>query len=169
MPFYRFTFHSALPPHKAAATLAALTQPKKGFLESLKHAWRFSSSAEEQPWQGTVGDERFSIRRVIRYRNSFLPMIHGRFEPDGLGSQVTVTMSLHPFVILFLIFFCGQSVLITSALQASAAAPPFFYLWMPLMALAITLIGFAPEAYKARNMLIAQLAEAPPPTDIHNW
>lgn len=37
------------------------------------------------------------------------------------------------------------------------------------MALAITLIGFAPEAYKARKMLISQLAEAPLPTDIDSW
>ena len=56
---------------------------------------------------GTLSESGFKIRRVIHYRNSFLPQISGTFEPSSDGRlTVRMTFSLHPFVIGFMLFWC---------------------------------------------------------------
>lgn len=47
-------------------------------------------------FEGTVSEEGFDINRILRYyRNSFLPVIHGRFSPLGQGVRIEVTMTFH--------------------------------------------------------------------------
>ena len=62
----------------------------------------------EQPFMGHVDGQSFSLIRVLRdYRNSFVPKITGHILPNNTGSKLQITMSLLPFVKLFLRFWFG--------------------------------------------------------------
>jgi len=47
----------------------------------------------------------FHMRRDIRYRNSFLPRVHGHVMFDPVGTRVRVTMRLHPVAAGFVLFW----------------------------------------------------------------
>ena len=55
-------------------------------------------------YEGKISESGFEIRRVIHYRNSFLPAIRGQFEPSPSGTIVRIRMGLHPVVAIFLSF-----------------------------------------------------------------
>jgi hypothetical protein len=57
--------------------------------------WR---SKPPKPFEGTVTPNGFTISRVIHYRNSFLPILNGRFTPTPTGTAITVHMTIHPLV-----------------------------------------------------------------------
>lgn len=59
------------------------------------------------PYMGQVLDARFEVRRIIHYRNSFLPQITGQFTPIESGTVVKMTFQLNPLVIAFLAVWCG--------------------------------------------------------------
>jgi hypothetical protein len=44
------------------------------------------------PFIGSVQDHSFRIRRDIRYRNSFLPLVWGHIVPTPTGTRVIVTV-----------------------------------------------------------------------------
>jgi hypothetical protein len=58
-------------------------------------------------FEGKVSSEGFTINRVIRYRNSFLPIMYGRFTPTDNGVRVIIHMTMHPLVIGFSILWCA--------------------------------------------------------------
>lgn len=58
-------------------------------------------------FEGTVLNDRFNINRAIRYRNSFIPILHDRMSANGSGTRIDVRMIMHPFVIVFLLIWCG--------------------------------------------------------------
>jgi WD40 repeat protein len=78
--------------------LATHIEPPKIF------RWQFSRN--HLPYEGTLSDTGFQISRIIHYRNSFLPVIRGKFEPSSIGISVRITMGLHPIVTVFLICWC---------------------------------------------------------------
>lgn len=53
--------------------LNAQVEPTKVFRFSNKHL----------PYQGTISESGFQISHIIHYRNSFLPVIRGRFEVES--------------------------------------------------------------------------------------
>lgn len=75
-------------------------------------------SDEELPFAGRVTDTGFELTRRIMYRNSFLPLIIGRFEPSDLGTRVQLVLRLQVLPGLFwmvwmaiaLVFFVGSVV-----------------------------------------------------------
>ncbi len=67
----------------------------------------FRLSKDHKTFQGTVEHDGFKITRIIHYRNSFLPVVRGRFAPGPSGFTVTVTMRLHPFVMAFMCLWFG--------------------------------------------------------------
>jgi hypothetical protein len=68
-------------------------------------AFRWNFSRNHAPYAGTLNSSGFEIHRIIHYRNSFLPNIHGRFEALSDGTLIRITMRLHPLVNAFLIFW----------------------------------------------------------------
>jgi hypothetical protein len=68
-----------------------------------------------KPYFGTIQNGSFNIRRVINYKNSFLPQINGEIKEDVNGTQIKVEMKLMNFVKFFMIIwfsFCVFFVLI---------------------------------------------------------
>jgi hypothetical protein len=51
---------------------------------------------------GKVWDSGFKVSRIISGRNSFKPIITGKFEPISSGTIIDIKMSLHPLVIGFI-------------------------------------------------------------------
>ncbi|MBW4681427.1 MAG: hypothetical protein KME19_15125 [Microcoleus vaginatus WJT46-NPBG5] len=68
-------------------------------------AMRWGFSRNHAPYEGTLNRSGFDIRRIIHYRNSFLPRVRGRFEALSHETLIHVTIGLHPFVIAFLLFW----------------------------------------------------------------
>ena len=54
------------------------------------------------PFLGTVSDSSFRIMRVIKGRDSFNPMLYGRFRSSNVGTRVKVVITYHPSVWIFL-------------------------------------------------------------------
>lgn len=68
----------------------------------------FASPAITKPYEGQINGNQFTIRRIIRYRNSFLPEISGIIQ-QGIGETlVRVTMRLHIYTIIFIGLWCSM-------------------------------------------------------------
>jgi hypothetical protein len=104
MPFYRFHTDTPLPAYVAAERIRALTRDPPRFLESLRTALG-SRDSDSRPFLGRVQGHAFRLRRDIRYRNSFLPLVWGDVQPGLSSTRVRVTMFLHPLVAAFMLFW----------------------------------------------------------------
>jgi len=116
-----------------------------------------SFNSERKPFIGTVEDNSFKLRRDIWYNNSFLPRIRGSIVWTPNGSQVSVTMSIHPAVAVFLVIFIA-------ILLPGMFAHGFDIgsMGMAGFAVALTCIGFFPEAIKARRLLTEAIHDQTP-------
>jgi hypothetical protein len=149
VPFYRFEIDVNAPPPVVVERLRSIVRDKPTLGESLRQMWP-SGFPAEAPFIGSVQDESFKIRRAIRYRNSFLPMIRGRVTPNGVGAHVSVTMFIHPLVALFMIFWLG-------VVGYGAIYVPSASLMIPrgmfIFGIALTLGAFIPEAINAKRLI----------------
>ncbi|MBW4646290.1 MAG: hypothetical protein KME23_25420 [Goleter apudmare HA4340-LM2] len=116
----------------------------------------FRFSREHAPYQGTVSEQSFHIRRIIDYRNSFLPVIRGSFEAQPHQTVVQIQMSVHPFVMAFLgcwlLFWYGANIPLTFAGDIPSNIAVFF-LGMPIVLLIAFWAGFWTEANHSRTEL----------------
>jgi hypothetical protein len=141
VPFQTWSFRCADPPDRALDRLRA----------SVDDRWMpFGSML---PLRGSVGDRRFSVRKAIRYRNSFLPHLWGRVEAEGRGSRVTVVMSLHPLVGLFMVLWLSGVASAAIAMAAQGTEAAFVPLLMLVVGLVLPIGGFAWEADASRELL----------------
>ncbi|HEX8695705.1 MAG TPA: hypothetical protein VF746_25040 [Longimicrobium sp.] len=149
LPFERYELHSALPAAEAASRLAAAVEPER----------RFRSGKAARAFEGEVGGAGFRIRRIIGYRNSFLPTIHGRIVPDAGGSRVRCTLTLHPLTAVITALWLAGVVLIGGGI-ALGPLPPGQSGWSRVAPLGMLLFGwglvsgaFTLEARRARRLL----------------
>jgi hypothetical protein len=84
-----FEIDSSLTGGEIFALLDATVEPPKWF------RWKATNN---EKYHGEVSLAGFKIWRIIRYRNSFLPIIEGKITPTISGSRIAVTMRLHRFV-----------------------------------------------------------------------
>ena len=68
-------------------------------------------------YEGEISKESFDIKRIIGYRNSFLPRINGIIEKDFDGTAIKVKMRLHILVVVFLCIWCGGVGLASKSLE----------------------------------------------------
>jgi hypothetical protein len=160
MPWYRFDIEVALPSAEVSARIQSLIRAPPGFWQSVRETFG-SVGAGQPPFLGQVMGDSFRIRRDIRYRNSFLPVIRGHIQPTPTGSLVRVSMSLHPAVAVFMaVWLTGVSgvgvAMLNSpyALRDSAQLVP---IGLFLFGIGLTLGGFIPEAIKAKRLLVGAL------------
>lgn len=91
--FYRkFIIDCPLSQEEAVGRLSAAVAPSRWVM--------FGFDKRQQPFEGSVSKDAFWIARIIRYRNSFLPALYGRFYPREMGSQIQVVVTLPPFVLV---------------------------------------------------------------------
>src|SRR5258708_1689690 len=104
MPFYRFHIDTPLPVEIAVERIRAMTRDTPGFLEAWRLAFRRRGSGGP-PFLGRVDGRAFRLRRDIRYRNWFLPLVWGDVQPGPASTEVRVTMFLRPLVAAFMLFW----------------------------------------------------------------
>jgi hypothetical protein len=148
MAYYAAEITSPLSPQEVHGLLRTLIRPRRTFMERLETMGEETGVAE---FEGTVDGDRFRATRMIGYRNSFLPVIHGQVRTRGSGSVITLTMRLHISVMIFMVIWLGG--VGTIAASTSALIP----LGMFLVGIALPAVGFYPEAFKARDILRRKL------------
>lgn len=141
LPFHRFEINSPLDRQAALAAIAAHTEPEKWY------RWRWPSSANDDRFEGQIGADSFHVRRIIGYRNSFLPVVDGTVHAAGRGSKIEVQMRPFAFVAVFAaVWVAGVSVaLFTPMWPFGLGMLAFFY--------AMTMGGFWYEASKQEQTL----------------
>ncbi|MCL1635237.1 hypothetical protein M2650_11435 [Luteimonas sp. SX5] len=135
--------------------LASSVRDELGFGEMLSGVFSLGGVPSNEYFIGETDNDRFSIHRNIRYRNSFLPVIKGKITPEFPGSLIEVTMRLNVFAALFMAFWLGVvgfmalTAVSSSGLTSKTAMPAGMFAFGALLLAA----GFFPEAIKARNKL----------------
>lgn len=115
--------------------------------------FRFSwpNSANDNRFEGVIGADGFHVRRVIGYRNSFLPVIDATIHAAAHGSRIDVRMRMFWFVYAFV----GLWVLVALT-GLIAAGGPFglaFGALMIMFVYAMTMGGFWFEAGRQERTL----------------
>ncbi|GLB50309.1 hypothetical protein [Neptunitalea lumnitzerae] len=109
---------------------------------------------------GSIDGRCFKIRRVIHYKNSFLPRISGVVDGKINGSKVTVTMKLHPVVLIFMtlwlitvaVIFSGRLVDILNGVALDNGAI-FIPAIMFIVSLLLPIAFFKYETIKSKKFL----------------
>lgn len=128
--------------------------------------WRSGFQRHHQPYEGTIRDQDFTLRRIIHYRNSFLPQIHGRWEPSSEGTKIKMTFGLHPVVLVFLsVWFTVwySSALPIALLGGLPPLIPVAFLTMPLLMLILFFAVFWAEVRHSQRELTAIFRNEPEP------
>jgi len=121
-PYHRFEIHSPLRPTEAARVIAAHTEAERFF----RFSW--PNPANDTRFEGEIRGDSFTVRRVIGYRNSFLPVVEGAIAQSARGSLVTIRMRPMILVIVFLALWFGGIL---------------FALGSPAWPIALVMLGFA--------------------------
>ena len=79
--------------------LAENIRPKKGLKIGINR------SQEKELFEGNFKQDKFEIQRIITGRNSFVPQIKGKIEPNVNGTKLVADLKVHTFVIVFMLFW----------------------------------------------------------------
>lgn len=116
-------------------------------------------------YEGTMSDNTFKISRVIRYRNSFLPVIKGTVSSFVNKTEIHISMKMHLVVRIFMIIWLSlvgiPALLVLLAtlialmnLNFQAINPMMFILiGMFLFGYCLMLFAFKAEARKSKKEL----------------
>ncbi|MGB8918322.1 MAG: hypothetical protein WCC89_15810 [Candidatus Sulfotelmatobacter sp.] len=155
MPIYRFHLDVDAPRQIVADRLRVVVGDKPPFWKSLFTGW-WSRDPTSPPFVGIVDDDSFRVRRDIRYRNSFLPLVRGRFISTHTGTRVNVIMFIHPLVALFMVFWLGT--VGYGAFRGLSDSP---FVWgMFVFGVALVVGAFVPEAIKAQRLISEAMTNA---------
>jgi hypothetical protein len=119
---------------------------------------RLRLSRKHAPYQGTVTNLGFQISRIINYKNSFFLLVKGQFETQFNQTLIHVKISIHPFVISYLVFFF---LFWYSAFVPIVLADPLLehiiplFIGIPIPSLFIIWLAFWSEAKRNRKDLSA--------------
>src|SRR4030095_9671339 len=109
--------------------------------------------------EGEISETGFKISTIIRYRNSFQPMLEGRFSPLLKGVRIEVRMRLHRSVLIFsalwlsLVVAGAAAVIVEITSTGKFAGPMFIPFGMLLFYGLLMTIGFNVEANQAGKLL----------------
>ncbi|HEY2028325.1 MAG TPA: hypothetical protein VGH20_03860 [Myxococcales bacterium] len=98
LPYDTFKLTSPLPPDEVCRRLADAIEPR---------AFTWRGQGERRAFTGKLRGEQFDVTPVVRGRNSFAPRVRGTVAPGFDGTQIEGTMSLHPLVLAFVVFWSG--------------------------------------------------------------
>jgi hypothetical protein len=130
------------------------------FLEMLQRSvgkakWFAMPAKDSAPFFGKVSKNGFKIMRKIRGRDSFNPVLYGKFSPLDNGTRVRVVMTFHPIIWVFILgwtFFHGywmfQGFRELRNLNAFGSVQFLLFLW--LLAVPIFFI----DAVKSKYLLV---------------
>lgn len=148
MPFYVTTIESPLPPSEAEKALREIIREQRTLGERVSDS--FSWGSQGPPFEGTIDGQRFRIRRIIRYRNSFRPIIRGSYATGpAAGTELQLTMHVNPFALALLIVWYA----VVLGTLANAPADWFGWWFIIFVPVVMTLGAFFGEAFYARRLI----------------
>ena len=150
LPYDRFTLTTYEPIPHLLERLSEQIEPIKIFRFPLLEP-------NHAPYQGTLSEEGFKITRIIHYRNSFLPVVRGKFETRGRETLIHIQMAPHPLVLAFLGFWFLTWYSAMIPISLSSTMPPqiqLLFVGMPLVILVAFWFAFWSEAGRSRRDLI---------------
>ena len=161
LPYERFTITTRLAPEEVVEVLTRVVEPKRSALPLRRYRG-------DKEFEGEFGGFTFRMRRIINYRNDFLPVIRGTIASASKGSVVIFTLQLRRPILMFMAaWFVVLTILVIAALLTFVLSREDFVanpaLLFPLM-LAFYAFGyglmtgaFKYESRKARSRLHALL------------
>ncbi len=97
IPYKHFVINTNLSSEEAGRLAADNLAPPRSLFQARIYGKKF---------EGSVASDGFTINRIIRYRNSFLPVLNGRFKPHKKGTKIDIYVTWHPIIlVLSPIFF----------------------------------------------------------------
>ena len=148
LPFETIVIETPLTKEETISNLSKSIEPEKSF--------RFFNKSDTKDFEGQLRGNEFEIKRIISYRNSFLPIIKGRLQTFGTGTRVTVNMRLHAAVIIFMaVWFGGVGLFFLASLLGlkDNGDTILFPLGMLLFGYALTMGGYLFESYRTKEIL----------------
>ena len=151
-------FDSPYDPDEVRRRLMSVVSPGVNFWGRPKPSIDESGQAPE--FLGEVHDRDFKIRRIIGYRNSFLPIIRGTVVPrPGGGSHLRLVMALHLAIVVSMVAWFGLLIWLL-AMSASLEGAPAVSAILIIFVGVMTVGGFVYEAGKGEDALRRLLGAA---------
>ena len=153
LPYINEEYTTTMAPSELAEKLNQIVEPKQHWTRALFRKKR------SKPFEGEVSDTGFEIRPIIRYRNSFIPIISGQVIAVDGGSIIKLEMKLHSFVKSFMVSWLGSLGMgliwiIASMIQTLSFNPLIFFpMIMWLFGYFLVKKGFNHEAIPAQTTL----------------
>ena len=151
-PFRRFELLTGMSPQHAAHALQHIVEPMQYIVwwPSKRHGY----------FEGTVDEERFKISRIIRYRNSFMPIVEGRFYSEGGRTLIPLNLRMAWPVTVFWLFMIGW-VFRKGAAGVFGIQSPLNTAEMIIFLYFMTSVGFGIEARIAMKRLVEVFHSGP--------
>lgn len=151
LPFEDCSLETKLKGKEIHERLSDLTDTESGFFK-FKSTFKKRS---ENKFEGKITENSFEIRRIIRYKNSFLPNISGTIEEFFIGTNIHIKFRLPIFIIIFMCIWLG-GVLLGLTIMFLVKAP-YTMIFIPcvmlLFGVGLFTIPFKIEVRKAKELL----------------
>ena len=93
IPYKHISISTSLTVDQAVSLVSSAISPRRTLSN-----WSASTNKE---FEGLVTEQGFKIQKVIQYRNSFLPVLYGRFVPNEKGTKVDIHLTMDVLIIIF--------------------------------------------------------------------
>jgi hypothetical protein len=97
LPYERLTFRTHLSDEEILQKLNTVIEP----MPLIRWFW-----SKHKPYEGIIYGYRFSIVRVARMKDTFIPYIRGEISPETEGCSIHVTIQPHRMTLVFIAFYC---------------------------------------------------------------
>jgi hypothetical protein len=91
IPYKYFVIYTNISSEKAERLAADNIAPPRSL---------FQARTPGKEFEGSVASDGFTINRIISYRNSFLPILNGRFKPLKKGTKISIYITWHPIILI---------------------------------------------------------------------
>lgn len=159
LPVENYTIVTPLSKEEVYRRLALNIEPRKSY--------RFWSGPSAKEFEGEFSPDRFSIQRVIGYRNSFLPQITGTIISVQQKTHVHIKMQPDILVTIFMICWLFATGMLSGAILLQQlrhfAADKFTFIPVAMFLFGCLLInfGFKPESSISKKFLNKLLLAEP--------
>jgi hypothetical protein len=99
LPYDNLVIRTELPAAELLLRLNNITEPGSPF--------RAFTGKPNKKYYGIITDNTFVLTPIIRYRNSFLPLIKGEIIGNGSVTEVRIRMRPQPVVRIFMLIWLG--------------------------------------------------------------
>jgi len=159
--YSRYTLDTQLSVSQVLDRLAGLIRSRHSAWEAMEAG--FSWERTSVPFVGTIAGDRFMIRRVIRHRNDFRPLISGHVVPLASGSRIDVVLRLTaPVAVVMAVWlamaFAAAAAGVSHSIRTSDARG-LLALAFPLFGCVLVAVGSISEKRKAIKLLTEALAD----------